>query len=159
METARFNALYTSYSPAIRARCCRLLEDRAAAEDALQEVFLRVHRHIDSAPADDEALRWMFRITTNYCLNMLRDRKLRPMPTDDLSRLATADCAEERFAHRDLARRVTSLAPAHLRDVAWLYYVEERDQQEVADLLGISRRTVVNYLAAFTRFASARAMS
>jgi RNA polymerase sigma-70 factor (ECF subfamily) len=157
MQADRFNALYTSYGSAVRARCCRLLEDQSAAEDAAQEVFLRVHRHIGSAPADEEALRWMFRITTNYCLNMLRDRKLRPTPTDDLSRLVTTGCPEERFAHRDLARRLTSRAPAHLRAVAWLYHVEERDQQEVADELGVSRRTVVNYLAAFARFASARA--
>jgi RNA polymerase sigma-70 factor, ECF subfamily len=153
MSPDRFNALYESYGPAIFARCCRLLDDRSAAEDAAQEIFLRVHRHIRSAPANHEALRWMFRITTNYCLNMLRDRKLRPAPTDDFSHVVGVACPEERIADRDLGRRLAMRAPAHLRAVAWLYHVEGLAQQEIAEELGISRRTVVNYLGAFADYA------
>jgi RNA polymerase sigma-70 factor (ECF subfamily) len=153
MRPDRFQDLYDSYGPAIFARCCRLLEDRSAAEDAAQEIFLRVHRHIGSAPANDEALRWMFRIATNYCLNMLRDRKLRPTPTDDLSRMVDLACSEDRVADRDLGRRLTMRAPAHLRAVAWLYHVEGLAQHEIAGELNISRRTVVNYLGAFTAYA------
>jgi len=153
MSADRFNALYENYGPAIFARCCRLLDDRSAAEDAAQEVFLRVHRHIGSAPANDEALRWMFRITTNYCLNMLRDRKLRPAPTDDYAHVVGVACPEERIADRDLSRRLTMRAPAHLRAVAWLYHAEGLAQHEIANELGISRRTVVNYLNAFNVYA------
>jgi RNA polymerase sigma-70 factor (ECF subfamily) len=154
MRPDRFQDLYDSYGPAIFARCCRLLDDRSAAEDAAQEVFLRVHRHIGAAPANDEALRWMFRITTNYCLNMLRDQKLRPMLTDDLSRMVDGRCSEERVADRDLGRRLAMRAPAHLRAVAWLHHVEGLAQHEVAQQLGISRRTVVNYLSAFNEYAA-----
>jgi RNA polymerase sigma-70 factor (ECF subfamily) len=153
MRADRFQDLYDSYGPTIFARCCRLLADRSAAEDASQEIFLRVHRHIGSAPDDAEALRWMFRITTNYCLNMLRDRKLRPTPTDDVSRMIDAGCSEERIADRDLGRRLTMRAPAHLRAVAWLYHVEGLAQHEIAQELNISRRTVVNYLGAFNAYA------
>jgi RNA polymerase sigma-70 factor (ECF subfamily) len=153
MPADRFNALYESYGSAVLARCCRLLEDRSAAEDASQEIFLRVHRHIDSAPDNEEALRWMFRITTNYCLNMLRDRKLRPTPTEDYDRMAGVPCPEDRIANRDLGRRLTMRAPAHLRGVAWLYHVEGLAQHEVAAELGISRRSVVNYLSAFNTYA------
>jgi RNA polymerase sigma-70 factor (ECF subfamily) len=153
MHTDRFQSLYDSYGPAIFARCCRLLDDRSAAEDAAQEIFLRVHRHIGSAPEHDEALRWMFRITTNYCLNMLRDRKLRPTPTDDVSRMVGVDCPEDRIVDRDLGRRLTLRAPAHLRAVAWLYHVVGLAQHEIAQQLNISRRTVVNYLGAFNDYA------
>jgi RNA polymerase sigma-70 factor (ECF subfamily) len=150
MTPDRFHVLYESHRSAIFARCCRLLEDRSAAEDAAQEIFLRVHRHIGAAPPDGEALRWMFRIATNYCLNMLRDRKLRPPPTDDFSRVVGEACPEEHIADRDLGRRLSMRAPAHLREVAWLYHVEGLAQHEIAGELGISRRTVVNYLGAFT---------
>jgi RNA polymerase sigma-70 factor, ECF subfamily len=151
----RFEDLYARYGAAIYARCCRLLDDQAAAEDAAQEIFLRVHRHIGSAPvhAPDEALRWMFRIATNYCLNMLRDRKRRPIPTEDLADLACDGSLEEGIAERDLGRRLTMRAPEHIRAVAWSYHVEGLAQHEIAEEFGISRRTVVNYLGAFAAFA------
>jgi DNA-directed RNA polymerase specialized sigma24 family protein len=60
-----------------------LLGDRAAAEDAIQETFLRVQRHLDRAPDAGEALIWVYRIATNYCLNEIRDRKLRPRSEAD----------------------------------------------------------------------------
>jgi len=153
MDAERFNQLYESHSPAIYARCCRLLGDRAAAQDAAQEIFFRVHRHIGSAPANDEVLRWMFRIATNYCLNVIRDRKLRPAPTNDLADLVGVASPEERIADRDLGRRMTLRAPAHVRTVAWLYHVEGLAQHEIAEEVGISRRTVVNYLGAFAEHA------
>jgi RNA polymerase sigma-70 factor (ECF subfamily) len=151
----RFEDLYVRHGAAVFARCRRLLDDHAAAEDAAQETFLRVHHHIRSAPAHDpdETLRWMFRIATNYCLNMLRDRRRRPIPTDDLAQVAGREVGEEQIADRDLSRRLTLQAPEHIRAVAWSYHVEGLAQQEIADEFGISRRTVVNYLGAFTTFA------
>ena len=77
MNDDRLTALYRSYGPAIYWRCLRLLRDRAAAEDATQETFMRVLRHLDRAPDADEAIRWIWRIATNYCLNELRNSKRR----------------------------------------------------------------------------------
>src|SRR5690242_18415229 len=42
--------LYRKYGPYIYVRCARLLGDRSAAEDATQETFMRVHRHLHKAP-------------------------------------------------------------------------------------------------------------
>src|SRR5450432_2184327 len=61
----RLTALYRMYGPVIYARCVRLLGDRAAAEDAMQETFVRVQRHLEKAPDAEEALRWVYRIATN----------------------------------------------------------------------------------------------
>lgn len=149
----RLTELYRTHGPAIYARCRRLLDDDALAEDAAQETFLRVHRHLDSAPNSEEALRWIYRIATNYCLNKLRDRKNAPLATEDLTVAVEGDLGEERFANRDLARRLIRRAPEQVRTAAWLYHVDGMDQAEVAAVLGVSRRTVVNYLATFARHA------
>ena len=47
---SRVGVLYARFGPTIYARCRRMLKERAAAEDATQEVFLKVLRHIDAAP-------------------------------------------------------------------------------------------------------------
>jgi RNA polymerase sigma-70 factor, ECF subfamily len=151
MVEPKVSALYRRYGPVIYARCRRLLADEAAAEDATQETFLRVHRHLDAAPDAREALAWIYRIATNYCLNEIRDRRLRPLPVDQLPDVAPAGSPpEEMLANRELAARLVWHAPEKLRVVAWLHHVDGLDQGEVAHLLGISRRTVVNRLAAFT---------
>jgi len=137
--------LYGAYGAVIYWRCHRLLGDAAAAEDATQETFLRVHSHLDRAPDDDEALRWIFRIATNYCLNEIRDRRRRPEPRADPPERVHPSF-EALIADRDLVTRIIDSAPEKLRNVAWLHLVDGIEQAEVARILGISRRTVINRL-------------
>ncbi len=140
--------LYARFGPVIFDRCRALLGDVAAAEDATQETFMRVHRHLERTP--HEALAWIYRIATNYCFNELRNRRRRaevrpdlPQPIDDRLEVALAD--------RDLAARLIRRAPPKVAAVAWLRYVDGMEQAEVAAVLGISRRSVVNRLAEFQR--------
>src|SRR5450432_857531 len=102
----RLTALYRMYGPVIYARCVRLLGDRAAAEDAMQETFVRVQRHLEKAPDAEEALRWVYRIATNYCLNEIRDRKLRPQGEDDERPDAPTENLATALADRDLVARI-----------------------------------------------------
>jgi RNA polymerase sigma-70 factor (ECF subfamily) len=145
----RLVALYRSYGGAIYARCRRILGDDPTAQDATQETFMRVHRHIERAPDQRDVLRWIYRIATNYCLNELRGRRLRPLPVDQLPELPPLDSPDDRIADRQLAQHIVHEMPEKLRAVAWLYHVDGLEQTEVADILGISRRTVVNRLAEF----------
>lgn len=149
--SGRVSSLYRKYGPAIYSRCRRLLKDDALAEDATQEVFVRVLRHIESAPDDAAALAWIYRISTNYCLNQIRDRSRQAEPTapSDIPE-ATSDHPEPELMDRDLAMKLVSRAPEKLRATAVLYYVDGMEQEQVAKTLGISRRTVINRLQEFT---------
>jgi RNA polymerase sigma-70 factor, ECF subfamily len=150
MHPERLTELYRSYGAAIYARCRLLLMDDGAAEDATQETFLRVWRHLDRVPDAREALYWIYRVATNYCLNEIRDRRTRDIPSKQLPEVVDVSrAAEARFGDRDLARRLIERANADLRVVAWLYHVDGFEQDEVAKVVGVSRRTVVNRLADF----------
>ncbi|HEY4238330.1 MAG TPA: sigma-70 family RNA polymerase sigma factor [Kofleriaceae bacterium] len=155
MSDDRLTALYRMYGPAIYARCIRLLGDPATAEDATQETFLRAHRHLAKAPNGDEALVWIYRIATNYCLNEIRNRKHRPVVALDELPERIGDDLQAVLADRDLVARLVARGPAQARAAAWLHFVDGLDQGEVARVLGASRRTIVTRLAEFT--ASARA--
>ena len=109
---------------------------------------MRVYRHLDKADAR-EALGWICRIATNYCLNEIRNRKRRPSVDDGAPEPLAGDL-EQLLADRDLVTRIVDRAPEKLRTVAWLHHVDGLDQGEVARILEISRRTVVNRLAEFT---------
>jgi RNA polymerase sigma-70 factor (ECF subfamily) len=148
-------SLYRTYGPVIFARCRRMLNDNAEAEDATQEVFLRVARHLDEAVSPDEAILWIHRVATNYCLNEIRNRNRRRGPTlhlDDADHgVRRANDNEEAVANRDLARRIAERSPERLTAPAKLHYVEGMSHDEVGKALGLSRRTVINYLAQFRK--------
>lgn len=148
----RVSTLYRKFGTAIYSRCRRLLKDDALAEDATQEVFVRVLRHIESAPDDATALAWIYRISTNYCLNQIRDRSRQAEPTapDELPE-GDGDGAgsEMEMLDRDTAMKLIRRAPEKLQEVAVLYYVDGLEQEQVAKTLGISRRTVINRLQEF----------
>ncbi len=149
MNDDKLALLYRTYAPVIYARCRRILNDARTAEDATQETFIRVHRHLAKAPDPQHALRWIYRIATNYCLNELRDRVGRPTPVDDVDNTIGAQETSMLgdMIDRDLVVRLLARMPAQVSEIAWLHHVDGFDQDEVARLLGISRRTVVNRLA------------
>lgn len=137
--------LYAAYGGSIRAHCVRLLGDTASAEDACQEVFLRVRRYAGRLPEGADVRPWLFRVATNHCLNELRSRTVRARTPPQLGASSTANL-EDVMAARGDARRLLERLPPKARAIAWLTYVDGMLQQEVAEALGVSRRTVVNYL-------------
>ena len=146
-DEGRATDLYRRYGPAIYARCYRLLGNDAAAEDATQETFLRVYKNLAKAPDDATAKLWVYRIATNYCLDVLRVRARTLPPSLEL--FPSGRRVEDLLADRDLAERIIADAPARLRSAAFLHYVDGLDQGQVADALGVSRRTVGSWIAAF----------
>jgi RNA polymerase sigma-70 factor, ECF subfamily len=147
----RVEGLYKKFGPAIYTRCRRILREDAAAEDATQEVFIRVARHIDETPDAAEALAWIYRIATNYCLNEIRGRKRRARVASALPPATVGHGGEDSAANRELVRRIIQRTPARLSESAYLYHVNGMSHEEVADVVGQSRRTVINHLAEFGR--------
>lgn len=137
--------LYAAHGRAIFTHCMRLLGDAASAEDATQEVFLRVRRYAGRAPHAEEVRPWLFRIATNHCLNELRSRGVRARTPPQLTGCVTVNFEDTLAARNDARRFLERLSP-RARAIAWLTYVDGMLQHEVAETLGVSRRTVVNYL-------------
>jgi RNA polymerase sigma-70 factor (ECF subfamily) len=145
----RFEELYGRYGATIYARCRQVLSDGALAHDATQEVFLRAYRALDRIRGPREAFTWLYRTATNYCLNEIRNGRMRPalvavMPERSDPR------AELRITDQDLVKRLVRQLPEELAMAAWLYHVDELDQAEIAEICGVSRRTVIARLARFS---------
>ena len=140
---------YRQYRTSIYRRCRRMLA--VDAEDAVQEVFLRVAANLESAPPSAESLFWVQRVARNYCLNEIRSERRRRQSQDDPSsqQQVTPGRSDELLAARDLARRIVFQMPDRMTVAAWLHYVEGLTQEEVGQALGLSRRTIVTYLTTF----------
>ena len=145
-KACQLERLYADYRPLIVAHCTRLLRDSSLAEDATQDVFLRVRRHAERLPEQAQIRPWLFRVATNHCLNELRNREVRTRYFPELAQSRAIDHEESMSARND-ARRLLSRLPPRARAVAYLTYVEGMLQREVAETLGVSRRTVVTHLS------------
>lgn len=160
MNEVELSQFWKSHRSQVYVQCYKLLRDEAAAEDATQETFLRVQRHFDKMPTKpNEMLAWIYCITKNYCLNEIRNRGRRPELRAELPEVMEIDShvsgngldhSIEKVSNRQLVKWLIDRMPDKLTSVAWLYHVDEMNQQEVASTLGISRRTVVERLTRFS---------
>lgn len=153
MSDARWKELYEAYGPLIYARCRKILNNEAAAEDATQETFMRAYKHLEKVRSVREALPWIYNIATHYCLNVLRDDQRQAEPQGELPE-RPGDNEAEVFESRQMLLRMLEQVPEKVRVAAWLHHMEGLNQGEVAQVLGVSRRTVVYWLSQLTLVAT-----
>jgi RNA polymerase sigma-70 factor, ECF subfamily len=139
--------IYRTYGPAVYRRCLKLLRDKEAASDATQEVFVKLVR--DIAKLDDPAivLPWLYRVATNHCLNVLRNKHRRGESPMELE--VADEVVETPFPDRHLAGAILSKFDEGTRAVAVGVLVDGMGHEELAGVLGISRKTVERRLARF----------
>jgi RNA polymerase sigma-70 factor (ECF subfamily) len=73
-----FQELVEPYRKELQLHCYRILGTLQDAEDQLQETLLAAWRGLERFEGRASLRAWLYRIATNRCLNMLRDRKSRP---------------------------------------------------------------------------------
>jgi len=142
--------LYKTWGPAIYRRCLRLLRDQEAARDATQEVFRKALSSPGKLADPDTALPFIYRIATNHCLNERRNSGRRGE-----TELVDLDLASDQpeLPQRRLVQRVLSRFDKRTQSIAVAVLVDGMEHEEVADALGISRKTVSRKLARFLEHA------
>lgn len=126
-------AIYDLYGERIFRYAFRMLGNRADAEDATAETFLRVLRRAGELRSDSAFRTWLFRIARNLCIDRMRQHKLLELPLD-----AQYGGSEERFALRVTIQQALSELPKEYVEVLVLCDLEDLSTQEAADILKIS---------------------
>ena len=135
-----------------------MLGDEQAARDAVHDVFVKVVGSFAAFRNEASPVTWLYRATTNHCLNVLRARLRRPELQQPQEEPHDA-LAEEPLSVFDRLTLSTVLerVPEHLREIAVYYYLDQMSHEEIAGVMGLSRRTVGNRLVEFhaaARFAA-----
>jgi RNA polymerase sigma-70 factor (ECF subfamily) len=141
--------LYDLYAPNVFSLCLRFLKEPPLAEDALQEVFLRVWQRAGLyQPARGTAIAWLMGITRNTCIDQLRRIQTRPqaaeLPADPDAPLleeTLADPAGDVPALADASERA-SLVRRALAGLA----PEQQLVIELSFFKGLSRREIARRL-------------
>lgn len=122
------------------------LKDMQRAEDAFQEVFIKIYKKYDSFKGKSSEKTWIISITINVCKDILRSSWLkRVFVTDNIlpekHEEDTDKAAIQLVENKILFKEVMSLQPV-LKDVVILYYYQEFDSKEISKILGIAEGTV-----------------
>jgi RNA polymerase sigma-70 factor (ECF subfamily) len=153
-ERERAAELYRTYGPAVYRRCLKLLRDKEAAKDATQEVFVKLVRDIRKLEEPGVALPWMYRVATNHCLNVLRDRGRHG--EQELGDFELADGSPGVSpTDRQLAGSILARFDEGTCAVAVGVLVDGMNHEELAGALGVSRKTVERRLSRFLERARA----
>lgn len=130
---------YLRYGPMVLRRCRQLLRDEEKAKDAAQEVFAKLlinqkqlKNHYPSS--------LLFRISTNICLNLLRDFRSRHLFESEtiLESITDFEEGEKKVMLQDMVNKIFRKEKPSTREIAVMYFVDGMTHQEVADEVGLS---------------------
>jgi len=139
-DLAALGSLYEMFKGPVFSLVYRYAQNRAAAEDLLQDVFLKVFSHMRHVRNAATFPGWIFRITLNTAYSHLRQKRVqtdRLVPLGDMEGRIEEPGAEpvEKDLQGPLEEAIRALAP-RLRSVFVLHDVQGYKHQEIARALG-----------------------
>lgn len=142
-----FRQLVERYQGAVYNLAYRMLGDPGDAEDAAQEIFVRIYRQLGRYDPARKFSTWTLAIATNYCIDQLRRRRMQLVPLENIIPWARArDAGPEGEAitqeSRDEVQRLIKQLPEKYRAPLILRYFDEMSCAEIADVLGMPEGTV-----------------
>lgn len=129
-----FAAIYEANKARVYSTAFRILHNRADAEDVTQEVFVKVYHKLHTFQGRSQLSTWLYRITVNRCLDLLRKQKR--TPTEPLEE-ATGAVARSSNLKQLIESFIPSLPPGY-RTVFVLHDIQGMKHREIARQLRIT---------------------
>jgi RNA polymerase sigma-70 factor (ECF subfamily) len=153
-----YTVLVERHSDLVYAIVSRIVLNTADADDVAQEVFVRAYHALPRFRGDSKFSSWLYRIAVNRSLTHLKRSKRRAALLDpeagareDVEAVlgGTREGPGEAVLRRErqaMVRAAVSQLPPRYRAVVTLFYLEERNYKEVAEILGIPMGTLKTHL-------------
>lgn len=136
------------YHQKVLGYCLSMLHNRSEAEEAAHDIFTKAYHNLGKFKRNSSFSTWLYRITTNHCLDILRKRNRRRTVSleglveaegDRIEALyATSGSALSALESMDLANKILSTLPEDYRAILTLREAQGLEYQEIADTLECS---------------------
>ena len=147
-DAAAFGSLVIAYQTPVYNLAYRMLGNAREAEDAAQEVFLRVYSHLKKYDPKRSFRTWLLSITSHYCIDRIRRRRITWLPLEDEIAVperaweaASAPGPYESVVEKEREERIRGLL-ARLqptdRAAITLCYWYDCSYEEIAEMLGLT---------------------
>ncbi len=141
MDKAAFTAAVERYQSMVYRAALHALGSPQDADDAAQEVFLRLFSFKGTFDGEEHLRRWLLRVTVNHCRDVLRN-PWRRVSWAEAPEVPVFDKPEQAALYREVMA-----LPEKYRTVLNLFYYEELSVREISGLLGVGTSTVTTRLA------------
>lgn len=146
-NVAYFNLLYKRYSGKIFGKCLSLLKNESEAEDATQDIMMKILMNMSKFSGKSRFSTWIYSITYNYCIDFLRRKKKDPsVYVDDfIENLDVEDDVEDRFLLEMNVKRLKVILeeiPNGDKAILMMKYQDEMSIREIGQLLNKSESAI-----------------
>lgn len=154
-----FETIYHQHEDLVFNLCLHYLQNRQDAEEAMQDIFVKIHTKLSSFEGNSSLKTWIYRIAVNHCLDVLRARKRRnslafithlflgktekPLEIPQFNHPGVL--LEDREALENLFKKINQL-PENQRTALILKYLDDLPQREIADIMQVSEKAVESLL-------------
>lgn len=149
-----FSVIINEFAERVYTHAYRMLDSRENAEEATQDIFLKIYNGLNNFRGDAKISAWIWRITTNVCLTHLANKTKNTFSVEyDLTNELADDNRtanpEKNFIFNEdlegLARLINKLAPKEAAAIT-LFYLEDMNYEEISDILEIPMGSVATVL-------------
>ena len=145
-----FNGIVNTYAKQVYNHTLRILGNKEDAEEATQDVFLKIYKGLERFRGDSQLSTWIWRITTNVCYSRISKKRLATNFLDDVhNQIADAETYTDTIVDEEtkeiIAKHLSDLSP-HQANALLLFYFEELNYKEIADVLEMPEGTIATLL-------------
>ncbi len=150
-DEAAFDALFRGWYAPLVQFADRLLKDREAAEEVVQDVMLELWKRRETLIISGSPQGYLYQSTRNRSLNRIRHLKVEnrddDFDADSLPTRSTTDAETGAMELEEALRRAVDSLPPRCRQVFELNRVQGLKYAEVASALGVSVKAVEAHMA------------
>lgn len=148
-DTSSFAILVDRYKDMVINLSFRMLQNREEAEEATQDVFVKIYKSLSRFKGDSKFSTWLYKVTYNTCIDRLKNKKrnialVYPEYFDEsvlVSLINVLDTIEE-SERRLMIKNCLNLLPAEESFLLTLFYFQEHSLKEISMIMGIKENNL-----------------
>lgn len=147
-DTNYFNIIYDRYSNKVFAKSISLLKDETKAQDATQEIFVKVLLNLSKFSFKSKFSTWLYSITYNFCIDVIRkNKKNLGVLVEDINRYGEEivdDIEDSKILETNVHRLKVILneIPAGDKAILLMKYQDEFSIKDICKILGKSESAI-----------------
>lgn len=156
-DKTAFEQLFRQYYPVLCSYANQILHDPDEAEEIVQEFFVQFWQKREELDVRTALKSYLFRSVHNRCLNLIKHHKIKETYIQNVQHensepfTDSPDTGDTKTLEKAIQHAIESLPPERKKVFLMVRY-EERRYKEVAEILGISVKTVENQMGKAMQF-------